>query len=112
MNRKLKRTLPYLRLLIVAPPKNRCGMLKSYPAFVLDDMVEILYNILTNNIKLRNPKAVRLIKSKRKTMNKIFKVARNPKERKKVILSQKGGFLGAMVPIIASVLGGLAGSAL
>ena len=110
MNRKLKRTLPYLSLLIVAPPKNRCGMLKSYPAFVLDDT--ILYNILTNNIKLRNPKAVLLIKSKRKTMNKIFKVARNPKERKKVILSQKGGFLGAMAPIIASVLGGLAGSAL
>ena len=110
MNRKLKRTLPYLRLLIVAPPKSRCKMLKSYPSFVVDDMVEILYNILTQNITLRNPKYLSFIKRRKRLMTEIFKVARNPKQRKQIILNQKGGFIGAVLPILASVIGGLVGS--
>ena len=109
---QLKRTLPYLRLLMVAPPKNRCKMLKSYPTFVLDDMVEILYNILTNNIPVRNPKYKSLLLSKQGLMTRFYKAARKPGLRKRLLLRQKGGFLGAMVPVIASVLGGLAGSAL
>ena len=112
MSKKLKRTIPYLRLLMVAPPQNRVKMLKSYPSFVVDDMVETLYNILAKNIKLRNPKYLKLIKSKRRVMSKLYKVARQPKERKKVILNQRGGFIGAIIPLIASALGGLASTAL
>ena len=107
MNRKLKRTLPYLRLLIVAPPKSRCKMLKSYPSFVVDDMAEILYTIL---ITLRNPNYLSFIKRRKRLMTEIFKVARNPKQRKQIILNQKGGFIGAVLPILASVIGGLVGS--
>ena len=112
MNLRLKRTLPYLRLLMVAPPRNRTNMLKSYPAFVIHDMVEILYNILCNNVTLRNSNYIKTMNSKQTSLNNIFQVARKPKLRKKVLLSQNGGFLGAMVPIVASVLGGLAGTAL
>ena len=112
MNHQLKRTLPYMRLLIVAPNKNRRKMLQSYPAFVVSDMVEILYNILAKNVSLRNPNYIKAMKSNKGVMTKLFNVARKPSQRKKIILSQKGGFIGAMVPIIASVLGGLAGSAL
>ena len=112
MNRKLKRTLPYLQLLKTAKDVNKKRMLRSFPAFVIDDIVEILYNILTNNITLRNPSFKRFMASKQKTLNNIYKVARNRNKRKQVLLRQKGGFIGAMVPIIASVLGGLAGSAL
>ena len=112
MNRKLKRTLPYLQMLKTASDTNKKRMLKSFPPFVIDDIVEILYNILTENITLHNPNFKRFMTSKRNTMNHIYKVAHNRNKRKQAILRQNGGFIGAMVPIIASVLGGLAGSAL
>ena len=105
MIEKLKRTLPYLRLLKVAPPRNRYKMLKSYPAFVVDDIVEILYNILAKNVKLRNPKYLQLLKCKRQMLSNLYKVTRRPKERRKVILDQNGSFIGAIIPLIASTLG-------
>ena len=112
MNRKLRRTLPYLNLLKTVDDKSKKRMLKSFPPFVIDDMVEILYNILTKNVALRNPKFRKEISARQKTLNRIYGVARKRNERKKVMLGQKGGFLGAMIPILASVVGGLAGSAL
>ena len=110
MNRKLRRTLPYLRLLIVAPNRHRITMLRSYPSFVVDDMVEILYNILTKNITVRNRKYLTLLKRRRRLMTEIFRVARNPKKRKQLILNQIGGFIGPILPLLASVIGGLVGS--
>ena len=85
MNRKLKRTLPYLQLLKTAKDINKKRMLRSFPAFVIDDVVEILYNILTKNITLRHPNFKRFMESKRKTLNNIYKVARNRNKRKKLI---------------------------
>ena len=43
-------------------------------------------------------------------MTEIFMVARNPKKRKQLILNQKGGFIGPILPLLASVIGGLVGS--
>ena len=87
-------------------------MLKSFPTFVLDDIVEILYNILSENITSRSPKLRDFLEAKRTTLNNIYKVARSPSKRKQIILRQKGGFIVAMIPIIASALGGLVGTAL
>ena len=112
MNRQLKRTLPYLNLLKTVDEKAKKKMLKSFPSFVIDDMVEILYNILSKNVTLRNPKFREVIDERKRVLSNIYGLARQRTKRKKVLLQQKGGFLGAMIPIIASVLGGLAGSAL
>ena len=113
MNRRLKRTLPYLQLLKLTTSKDveKKRMLKSFPAFVIDDIVEILYNILTGNVNLpRNAKQV--LELKKKTLNNFYKVARNPKKRKQLLLRQKCGFIGTLIPILASAVGGLVGSAL
>ena len=112
MNRKLKRTLPYLQILKTVKDSDKKRMLRSLPTFVLDDIVEILYNILSENITSRSPNLRNFLESKRNTLNNIYKVARNPSKRKQIILKQKGGVIGAMVPIIASTLGGLVGTAL
>ena len=112
MNRQLKRTLPYLNLLKTVDEKAKKKMLKSFPTFVIDDMVEILYNILSKNVTLRNPKFKKVIDDRKRILRSFYGMARQRTKRKKVLLQQKGGFLGAMIPIIASVLGGLAGSAL
>ena len=112
MNRKLKRTLPYLQLLKTVKDADKKRMLRGFPTFVLDDIVEILYNILSSNITSRSSNFRNFLQSKRNTLNKIYKVARIPSKRKQVILSQKGGFIGAMIPILASALGGLVGTAL
>lgn len=112
MNRKLKRTLPYLQLLKSAPDKNRREMLKAYPTFVADDMVEILYNILLNNVTIRCANHKALFNKNKSILMKIGNQVKNRKARKTLLYGQKGGFLGAVIPILTSVLGGLVSSAL
>ena len=112
MNHKLKRTVPYLRLLNDAPAENRRQMLNSYPAFVVDDLVEILYNIIVSNVPLRCPKHRHVLKRNAAALNEIGNAVKNRKKRKALIYQQTGGFLGAILPLVTSVLGGLVSSAL
>lgn len=111
MNRA-KRSLPYLQLLKSAPSKNRLVMLKAYPLFVIDDMVEILYNILNNNLSVPSRDFNKLVHRRKPILADVYSAARNRRLRKKLILNQKGGFIGAIIPILTSVLGGLVSSAL
>ena len=111
MNRA-KRSLPYLQLLKSAPSKNRLVMLKAYPLFVIDDMVEILYNIFNNNLSVPSRDFNKLVHRRKPILADVYSAARNRRLRKKLILNQKGGFIGAIIPILTSVLGGLVSSAL
>lgn len=105
--------MPYIQLLKLTTSKEaeKKRMLKSFPAFVVDDIVEILYNILTGNVNI-SPNARKVLDGRKATLNNIYKVARNPKKRKQLLLRQKGGFIGTLIPILASAVGGLVGSAL
>ena len=79
MNRRLKQTMPYIQLLKSTTSKEveKKKMLKSFPAFVIDNIVEILYNILTGNVTVsRNVRNV--LESIKATLNNFYKVARNP----------------------------------
>ena len=112
MNRKLKRTLPYLRLLKDAPARNRRKMLRSYPSFVVDDLVEIIYNIMLSNVRLHCPKHYNTLHRNSSSLVKISDAAKSKKLRKQLVYQQSGGFIGAILPLVTSVLGGLVSSAL
>lgn len=110
MNRKLKRTLPFLWVLRQAPDSKKQVMLRSFPSYVVDDMVEILYNILHENVPIRNPGHKNVLLKKKLILSNIARSVNNKKLRKQLIYNQKGGFLGAVIPILSTVLGGLLGS--
>lgn len=109
MNR-LKRTLPYLRALSRA--RNKKLVLKSFPAFVVDDMIEILYNVLLKNAKLRNLSHRRVLLRNKSTLSRLMTYTKNKKLLRSKVYQQKGGFLSAIIPVAASVLTGLLGSTL
>ena len=81
-------------------------MLKKFPEFVINDMVELLYNILVGTVQIR-PKQKASLKLHRASMYK-FADLPSQKDRRDFIYKQKGGFLTTILPIIASILGGLA----
>ena len=77
MNRKLKRTLPFLHLLRRVADGKKHKMLKSCPVYVVDDIVEILYNILHGNTPIRNAKYRRILFKKKTALSKIVTFANN-----------------------------------
>ena len=81
-------------------------MLKKFPEFVINDMVELLYNILVGTVQIR-PKQKASLKRHRASMYK-FADLPSLKDRRDFIYKQKGGFLTTILPFIASILSGLA----
>ena len=79
-------------------------MLRTFPHFVLDDITEILYNILYKNVKIRNARHKSALKRKQRILTRIVSAHDKKTLRKKLILQQKGGFIGALLPILTSVL--------
>lgn len=100
---KYTRTLPFVRVLDNSKPcVNKRDILKRFPKFVTDDIVELLYNILIGKVHIKSSQKKALAKHR----NKMHEFANLPslKMRRKFVHKQKGGFLGAILPIIASAL--------
>lgn len=110
---RLKRTLPYLKSLkrVVGDTQKR-NLLKTFPAFVVDDIVEILYNILHRNVPVKSHRHLSVLRKKKKTLAGIVAKHKHPRLRKQLVYQQKGGFISAILPILTSVLGGVLSSAL
>lgn len=89
-------------------------MIKSLPDFVISDLVEVLYNILQGNCHISQKQVSRLHRHKKNLTNfyQSVKKAKTKDLKKKVLYKQTGGFIGAILPIISSIVGGLASSAL
>ena len=102
MNR-FNRSLPYFQIL--CKTKQRKLYLKQCPNFVIDDICEILFNILQGNATI-DKKQEKQIK-KLKTKLKQFMRKRKHPSRTKFIQNQDGGFLSAIIPIVASAIGAL-----
>lgn len=114
--KKLRRSYPYIMLLQNGTKQNKDKMtlLKSLPDFVIFDLVEVLYNILQGNCHISNKQVKRLQKYK-KNLSGFYKSIQKAKTKtlkKKMLYKQGGGFIGAILPVIASIVGGLASSAL
>lgn len=103
--RKLSRSYPYIQLLKSnVASKDRKRMIDSFPDFVVDDIVEILYNVLFGSVPVNNTRQVRMLSRYRKPLITLFNTYKNKRVRRSVLKEQSGGFLGAVIPILASVL--------
>ena len=101
---RLKRSVPYLESLIHAK-RRRPSMLRAFPNFVLDDIAEILLNIVRGNVKTP-PKLLPVLKRCKQTLLKVAASA-SPKTRRQIIYKQSGGFLPALLPVLATIAAGL-----
>ena len=108
----LRRILPFIESLRHSPVRNQLAILKSFPASVTDGIIEVLYNILSANIKVKNSRYRQVLYKNRKKLEEIYSTSRNKAVRKRVLYKQRGGFISAMLPIIAATLSGIIGSAL
>ena len=104
MNNENKRTLPYLVQLRDTPDRQKRKRLQTLPDFVLDDMVEILYNILYRNVRLRNGRHISVLMKNRKPLTQIVNSYNRKQKRRKLLKSQKGGFIAAIIPVLAAAL--------
>ena len=80
-------------------------MLQSFPKYVLDDIIEILYNIVNGNVKIS--KKSHDILRRRKGILLSITGAKSPKARRDLVYKQNGGFLGMVLPIITGLLASL-----
>jgi hypothetical protein len=104
----VKRSLPYIKILVHSKKNaDKIDLLRDFPLYVVNDITEILFNIITGKLKVCDKDVKRLKKYKKP----LLRLVNTPKKsRKTFIYKQKGGFIGAILPIIASLIGGLVGN--
>ena len=100
---KVQRSLPYFNTLLKSPTTKRMDILQAFPSFVIDDLVEVLYNVVLGRIDIGTKKR-NLNRHKRVLIDLV--TIKGKKARRNKILEQKGGFIGALLPLVLSILGG------
>lgn len=109
LKKRYQRSLPYINgLLKTRNNQHRVEMLRKSPPFVLQDVFEVLYNAMHNNCKLTSQQKHVMFRKKKPLIETINKALIAKKQGKKQIkiYKQSGGFLGALLPIVASVIAG------
>lgn len=101
---KSKRSIPYFKALLKAKQSKRMNILQSFPSFVIDDLLEVLYNVVLGRVNLSAPKR-KMLKRHQKPLLDLVNT-KNKKLMRKIIYTQSGGFIGAILPIVLSALGG------
>lgn len=102
--KNFRRTLPFLKILQKSKPRvNKIDLLKKFPEFVTNDIVELLHNVLVGNVKIHASQKKKLAKHRRAMHT--FANLGNLKKRRSFIYKQKGGFLMTILPLLASILG-------
>lgn len=108
--RSIERSLPFLRILVKAPKgkKHKAKLLEKFPKYVTNDVIEILYNVVMGNLHITPPNQ-RKLKKHEKQILYLLNLS-NLEKRRKYLYKQKGGFLASVIPLIASLVGGVATS--
>ena len=105
MSARLHRHANFLRQLHRASPKQRSKLVKKHcDGEFVGCITECVKNLLKGNVPL-NPAQKKKLKAKKKVLRQI--ALKKTSLRKKQKLIQSGGFLGALLGPIVSVLGGL-----
>lgn len=99
---KIERSLPYFNSLLKTQSSKRMMVLNAFPSFVIDDLIEVLYNIVVGRVDIGTRK--RHLNKHRKVLLDIVN-AKDKLTRRKVIYKQKGGFIAAVLPIALAALG-------
>ena len=110
MSENLKRSLPFITNLLKARPRDRKRFLQAMPNFVIDTLIEILYNTIQGNIRINSNTFSLLSRQKRKLLRLIN--TRRRSERRALFNKQSGGFLPFLLPIISSVAASLLSKAI
>jgi hypothetical protein len=103
---KVERSIPYFNALLKAPVVKRIQILQSFPAHVVDDLIEILYNVVLGRVDIGS--RTKNLKRHRKALLDIVNT-KGKRFRRNIIYRQKGGFLGALIPIVLSTVAGIIG---
>lgn len=105
----IKRSLPFIKILLKSSPRiNKGKLLKRFPDFVADDLVNVIFNIVMGNIPTSKAQIKSLKRHKKSLLHLINQ--QNKKKQRHFIYKQKGGFLTALLPVIASLIGGIVGN--
>ena len=108
--KSVNRSMPFIKILIKSKGTvNKAELLRKFPDFVTNDIIESLYNVVMGNIAVQKTQVKQLKKYKKPLLHLIN--LPNKDKRKKFIYKQKGGFLGAVLPIIASLVSGIVANA-
>lgn len=104
MSSRVKKHLPMLRALSTAPPKVVKAVIKSSDPDLLRALCECGLNVLKGNVKLSPSQKKKLCRHKHNLRHLIGKKTSLKKKR---IILQKGGFLGALLIPALSFLGSI-----
>lgn len=98
---KFDRSIPFFETLLKSPIGSRQGILNAFPQFVIDDLTEILYNIVLGNVDIGTRK--QNLKKHKKSLLDLLNT-KSKLGRRRIIYRQKGGFIGAIIPIVLGAL--------
>lgn len=105
MKPRFRKLMPYVQLMKSASTNHeRRGIINTCPNQILDTIVEILYNILHKNVRVRNRKYLLAMNKYRAPLVRMFNLYSKKAKRRSFVRQQSGGFLSAIIPIIASVV--------
>ena len=102
MSESVRELTPAIVTLKSLRPKERRALVQNLNTKHMRGLTEVAVNIVKNTVPLPLPQQQACHKW-RKSL-RMLALKRYPTKKKKVIL-QKGGFLGAILPVIATVLG-------
>ena len=102
MSKALKNSQHYIQLLAKSGPKRRKALLGQATGEELRGLCEICLNLLKGNIPLSD-RDFQKLKRNSKTI-KVLASSKIPLKVKKRVVSQKGGFLGALASIAIPLL--------
>lgn len=109
---KLQKSLPYFKILLKTKSSKRKSALKSFPSYVLDDLIEILFNVVKGNCNITQ----RQLKTLKRYKTPLLQLANSKSKGKRRQIIQQGGILPALIPILtavgSSIAGGLATKAI
>ena len=104
MSERVQRLMPYVITLKALKPGRRKVLLNMVSKDQVRSLEEVAVNIVKNTVSLSESDA-RVCRRWRKPL-KLLALKRYPVKEKKQLL-QQGGFFGALLPVIATVLGSL-----
>ena len=108
MSQRLRQFAPLLRKLHKSSRKTQLNLLKkNFSKEFIHCLCECCLNMIKGNVKLNKAQKSRLLRQRKYLRKFMLKKTSLAKKRKIV---QKGGFLGAILSPIISILGGLFGN--
>jgi len=102
----MKKYLPTLRRIHHMGDRARCSVIKNCDKHLINCFCECSKNILKGNIPLKEPQ-LRKLRREKKNLRALALKKTSLKKKRKIL--QKGGFIGALLTPVLSILGNILG---